>query len=117
MICTARDESGNQTTCTFTVEVVLTSQPFVRSDANADSRYDIADAISTVRFLFLGVGSPPCLDAVDSNDDGDTDLTDAIFLLNYLFQSGSPPAAPFGACGFDATDTDSLGCESYPPCE
>ena len=115
--CRARDASGNEMTCTFNVEVVLDRSPFIRGDINADRRFDIADGVSIVNFLFLGSRRPECLDTADTNDDGTVEITDPIYFLNYYFLGGPRPAEPFlPFCGFDLTP-DPVGCESYRYCE
>lgn len=82
---------------------------FERGDCNADSAYDIGDAIATLSFLFSGATTPVCEDACDSNDDGAVDIGDAIFTLASLFSGGISPTQPFGECGEDPTP-DSLEC-------
>jgi hypothetical protein len=96
--------------------------PFLRGDANADSRVDIGDAISVLGYLFGAEQDPSkakvaqCLDAADANDDGRIDIVDAISILGYLFaQSGDLPE-PFGECGSDPT-TDDLDCSHFSQCE
>jgi hypothetical protein len=92
-----------------------TKQPFLRGDGNSDGRIDIADAVATLAYLFA-VGQITCLDAGDFNDDGSFNIADAIATLGFMFAQGSPPPAPFGACGPDATDTDGLDCLAFPHC-
>ena len=58
---------------------------YIRSDANADGRLDISDAIYILRFLFMGGETPPCLKAADADDNTLLELTDAVFLFNYLW--------------------------------
>jgi len=87
---------------------------FIRGDANADTVWDIGDAIFVLDYLFGG-GSVDCLDAADANDDGRMDLADPIGLLTYLFADGPMPPAPALACGRDPTG-DTLSCRAYPPC-
>jgi len=71
-------------------------------DVNQDGSADISDAVTLLRFLFLG--SPPRLPCGDGsptdegnrtlanpNGDGAIDLTDAIYILEYFFQGGTPP--------------------------
>ena len=83
---------------------------FRRGDSNEDGRVDLADPIRTLRHVFQGEATPPCLDAADANDDGSEDISDAIFTLLYLFQGGAPPPAPFPDPGQDATPLDGLDC-------
>jgi len=91
------------------------ASPFIRGDANQDKNHDIADAIKTLNYLFLGEVSS-CLKALDINDDGNVDVADPIYLLTYLFAGGTPPPAPFPDCGMDPT-ADSLTCVSFAGCE
>ncbi len=86
--------------------------PFLRGDSNGDSSLDLSDAISILRFLFLGANSPICQAAADSNGDGDIDITDAIYSLNFLFLGGDALPAPT-ECGISELESDiSLGCEN-----
>jgi len=89
---------------------------FARGDVNADGRTNMADAISILGYLFLSAATLPCVDTADANDTGSLNLADAVYLLGYLFAGGTPPPTPFPDCGLDPT-TDSIGCESYPPCQ
>ncbi|MBI4600636.1 MAG: lamin tail domain-containing protein [Planctomycetes bacterium] len=82
---------------------------FVRSDANADGKTDLTDAVAILDHLFRGGKEPSCVDAADANDDGALSLTDAIFLLQHLFQGGKEPPAPYPDPGQDPTP-DELGC-------
>ena len=99
----------------------LVAQPssvpsFRRGDANADASLDLADAVATFNWLFLGGEEPNCLDAADSNDDANIDLADGIFTLNFLFLGGrSIPSPGPNKCDVDPTPDD-LGCRSYGPC-
>ena len=116
--CRSRDIWGNESHCTFTVEIVRGQGSFVRGDTNGDARIDIADAVWTFRYLFLGGPAPGCLDSSDVNDDGRLDLADGIYVLDYQFRGGARPAPPNApTCGLDTTQDDALDCVSYPPCE
>lgn len=92
--------------------------PFRRSDANADGKVDLSDAINILGYLFDKEDGnvPPCLETADVNDSGEINLADPIYLLAYLFIEGSDPMPPFHACGLDETE-DALTCVSYDPCE
>ena len=92
---------------------------FMRGDANADGKVDIADAIRVLSYLFGGGGAATldCLDAGDANDDGKLDIADAVKILGHLFAQAGPLPAPFGACGADpTTSNDALDCARYAPC-
>ena len=86
-----------------------------RGDSNGDGVVNIADAVSTLGFLFGGAVDPSCMKAADANDDGAVNIADAIKILGHLFGGEGPLANPFGACGTDPT-ADGLTCVSYPPC-
>jgi hypothetical protein len=88
---------------------------FLRGDANADGETNIADAILTLNFLFLGDVVIPCLEAADFDDDGALLITDAIAQVGFLFLGGPGAPPPAGACGPDGTP-DGLGCESFGAC-
>lgn len=95
--------------------LVTPGRAFRRGDANADGGTDIADAVRLLLSLFAGAGDLPCASAADADDSGTLDVTDALHVLRYLFLAGSPPPAPFEACGIDPT-ADGLVCASYGPC-
>lgn len=83
---------------------------FNRGDANRDGTLNIADAITTLDFLFGGAGAVLlCEDAADANDDGTVNIADAISVLAHLFTSPVPLPPPFGTAGGDPT-ADVLGC-------
>jgi len=94
---------------------VQVEQTFVRGDVNADGRIDIADAIKILGYLFAQ-SDLGCFDAADINDDGTINIADPIALLGFFFSGEAPPAPPFPDCGVDPTDSDRLGCESFPLC-
>ena len=86
---------------------------FRRGDANSDGVVDIADVIRSLGFLFTGA-TVSCELTLDANDDEAANVADPIWVLAFLFTSGPPPAAPFGICDEDPTDTGLLPCASYP---
>lgn len=92
--------------------ILVVNGVFVRGDANHDGALDLSDPIAQLAMLFSGSTPTPCQDALDANDDGATNIADPVFLLAYLFSQGSPPAAPFPACGADAT-ADGLDCSEF----
>ena len=76
-------------------------------DVNADTRFNIADPISHLNFLFSSGPVPGCFAntggpeivfteageaMLDWNDDGRINISDAIGSLNFLFGSGDPHA-------------------------
>lgn len=86
---------------------------FRRGDFNSDGQVNITDPISTLSFLFAGIGSPSCLKAVDTNGDGSVNIADATFSLNFLFSGGPAPPAPFPECGTEPEDDSSaVECEA-----
>ena len=72
---------------------------FIRGDANADARVNIADGVWIINELFLGGPANPCPISSDSNGDGNTDAGDAIYIFNYRFLDGPMPTAPYPSCG------------------
>jgi hypothetical protein len=89
---------------------LASDEAFRRGDSNADGKLDIADAIATLGYLFLGGAELPCLDAADADDSGSLDISDAVRSLNYLFLGAEAPPAPGpDACGEDPTE-DELPC-------
>ncbi len=91
-------------------------EPFIRADANADMNVEMADAVYTLRYLYVpgSVPAPPCMDAADANDDGGIFMSDAIYTLKHLNVPGSPaPPAPFPDCGSDPTP-DQYECGDHP---
>ena len=90
---------------------------FRRGDTDGSGSVELTDAISLLRYLFLGQAAPGCLDAADSDDNGNLELTDAIGVLGYLFLGADAPPAPGPqSCGGDPSEGASLGCESYSSC-
>jgi hypothetical protein len=91
---------------------------FVRGDADRNGRIELTDAVRILNFLFLGIGTLPCLDAADADDNGRHELTDAVRVLNYLFlgtgriPEPDPSTADYvtADCGLDPTETDEFDC-------
>jgi hypothetical protein len=84
---------------------------FRRGDANGDGGVDMADAIFTLDFLFLGGAAPGCEKAADANDDGSVNVSDPTATLAHLFMGDEPPSFTFGAIAPDWTPDD-LTCAS-----
>jgi hypothetical protein len=104
------------------VDFVTFAEPplFLRGDPNASGAMDISDAVSILRYAYVGMPeSVRCEDAGDTDDDGKIDLSDAVRIINYLFLGGPPPEPPWGDgpadCAWDDS-RDTLGCELYFPC-
>jgi hypothetical protein len=79
----------------------VTTNDFLRGDANDDSIVNIADGIWILNDLFQGgpTTTDTCPLANDANDDGLFDASDATYIFNYRFLNGPTPPAPFPACG------------------
>ena len=95
--------------------IAETEQGLLRGDTTADGQVNIADAILTLNFLFLGDADVSCVRAADFDDDGSLLVTDAIAEIGFLFLGGPPAPPPTEACGPDQTPDD-LGCESFAAC-
>jgi hypothetical protein len=112
-----KNDDGSVVEC-CSDEVVIELPPceqwFIRCDTNRDGACDIADAISLLGYLFLGL-TCSCLDACDCNDDGSVDIGDAIYKLALLFGGGPLPPSPYPECGPDPT-ADGLGCAQFDFC-
>lgn len=87
------------------------SLPFIRGDANGDSRVDISDPLLILGYLFLGDPSR-CQEAMDVDAGGLVDLADAVGLLIFQFLDGLPPRAPYPGCGeeYRTFDCQITGC-------
>ena len=102
------------------VENMLPQDPqFRRTDCNLDGSLDLSDAVALLSALFPGLTAPPaqlpCEDPCDCNDDGSVNLADAICTLHALFM-GTPPAAPYPACGFDGVVDGFVDCDPSVSC-
>jgi ELWxxDGT repeat protein len=84
---------------------------FTRGEVTGDGRINLADAIATLRLLFVGAVSLACEDAADANDDGRLQPADAIGTLLRIFAGGAPFPPPYPGCGTDPT-SDALRCEA-----
>jgi hypothetical protein len=102
------DFAVGQTSPACTVTVSTAGSSFLRGDSNGDGGVNIADASTTLSYLFQS-GSIPCADAADANDSGALDIADAIYALAYLFTAGPPPPPPHPVPGTDPT-ADPLDC-------
>jgi dockerin type I repeat protein len=98
-------------------EAAASLPKFIRGDANADGRIDIADAIWIISELFRKGPLTACRSAGDVNDDGHLNLTDAAYLISFQFSRGFAPPAHFPGCGADTTDEGDLGCEVPSRCQ
>ena len=83
---------------------------FVRGDVNEDRGVDASDAVSILRYLFLGEAGPNCLDAADVNDDGRINIGDPINLLTTVFRGTVSIADPYPLSGSDPTEDDLDDC-------
>ncbi|MDD5110634.1 MAG: hypothetical protein PHI63_05500 [Patescibacteria group bacterium] len=87
---------------------------FMRGDCNDDGNFNIADAVTTLTFLFVAGKTVPCQEACNANDDSSLDISDALRMLFRLFTGDNPIPPPFNACGTDPTP--SLSCSTYTNC-
>ena len=85
------------------------AESFVRGNANGDSKIDIADPVTILHHLFIGMNPIACDKAADVDDNGILEITDAVYLLDYLFLGGPQPLPPYPTAGSDPT-TDTLTC-------
>ncbi len=85
--------------------------PFWRGDCNSSGSLDLADAISSLYYLFGLANLVTCVDSCDVNDSGAVDIADTVYFLGGLFSNGPPPLPPYPDCGEDPT-VDPLGCVS-----
>ncbi|MEM7261532.1 MAG: dockerin type I repeat-containing protein, partial [Planctomycetota bacterium] len=86
---------------------------FTRGDANGDMQINIADAVYSLEYLFIGGPVFPCFAAADTNFDGQVNVADVVYLLAYSFQGGSPPPVPFPDCAPSDEESDiELSCEN-----
>ncbi len=120
--CTRRSECvGPQLVCNFSLRVTGGGGEFIRGDANADGRLNVADAVCILGFLFGAPEDPcaslvaACRDAADTNDDGKLDIADPVAVLGFLFGGSGALPPPSGACGVDGTE-DPLDCKAFEPC-
>ena len=96
--------------------LVRADDEFTRGNVNGVGGTDVSDAVTLLRYAFLGQPAElSCQDAADVNDDGSIDLVDAVHLLDFLFVGGAAPANPFPGCGSDPTE-DELSCDSFGLC-
>jgi hypothetical protein len=116
VIVKAKDVHDNESDWSDSLFITITAEQFLRGDANADTDVAMADAIFTLRALYVpNSDSLPCLDAGDSDDNGLIEMADAIFTLRHLYVPDSPKPPPPGpdTCGIDPTPDD-LDCISHP---
>jgi regulation of enolase protein 1 (concanavalin A-like superfamily) len=88
---------------------------FRRGDVDANGSIQITDPVRILGYLFLGEGSPECLEAADTDNDGAVDISDVIANLSYQFTGGESPAPPGPTvCGEDP-QAPFLGCDQACP--
>ncbi|HAK94174.1 MAG TPA: hypothetical protein DCM87_04020 [Planctomycetes bacterium] len=83
---------------------------FKRGDTNDDKRFDIADPVVVLAYLFAQ-GSLLCPDAADANDSGALDIADPIYMLAWQFAGGPDLPPPWLAFGPDPTGDDLDACQ------
>ena len=85
---------------------------FIRGDANGDGKFDIADPIATLGFLFHSRSEDvKCQDGADTDDDGILTITDTIAALQFLFHAQASMKAPGVAYPWFDPTPDSLDCD------
>ena len=93
------------------LEVNVPAEVYVfTGDVNADNAVNLADAITSLNYLFQNKAPPSCFKSGDTNDDGSVNLADAITSLGYVFQNGAMTAPDGTAIG-----PENVGCASYLP--
>ena len=85
---------------------------YTRGDANIDGSRDVSDVTFMLGYI-THPGLLPCARAADFNADNSIDVTDAVYAIYHLLPYPSFP--PPDSCGYLFTDT--LPCDSYPPCD
>jgi hypothetical protein len=65
--------------------------PFIRGDANDDSKVTVADVVYIISYLYKGGPAPSPLVKGDTNCDAKVNVADVIYLINYLFKGGPLP--------------------------
>ncbi|HVR75836.1 MAG TPA: endonuclease/exonuclease/phosphatase family protein [Planctomycetota bacterium] len=96
------------------VTLDLSSEVFVRGDADRDARTSEKDALAILAHLFEG-RRLACEDAADVDDDGRITLTDAVYLLSHLHRQDLPPPPPGPRLpGIDPTPDALEECRSAP---
>jgi hypothetical protein len=87
-----KDSSSPQKNNTKTLTLKVNSgTPFIRGDANGDSKVTVADVVNMINYLYKGGPAPSPLEKADTNCDGSVNVADVIYLINYLFKGGPPP--------------------------
>jgi len=88
---------------------------FRRADCNGDGKWDIADAVFSLLFLFSTGDAPGCRESCNSNADASVDVADPVHTLNYLFLGGPQPPTPFPECEWTELEVQ---CGANPcPCD
>jgi hypothetical protein len=114
------DSSGplvGRTTSPTIVTIVIDPVAFRRGDVDASGTLDIADAVKSLEFQFLGGPRFDCPDSLDVDDSGTIDLADPLrsLFVQFLGQATIPP--PFETCGLDPTEEfPDLGCNVFAAC-
>jgi len=111
-------DPGELTVAVLRLLTSVSTESFLRGDANADGALDLSDAMFLLNVIFPDPMAPSvatCTDAIDANDDGTLDISDPIAILHTLFGGGAGLPSPFGVCGPDPT-VDSLDCAAFSTC-
>ncbi|MBI4583009.1 MAG: FG-GAP repeat protein [Planctomycetes bacterium] len=106
------DQPGECLGTVFAMRFEASLPLFLRGDANADGRADMADAIFILEHLHLGGPAGDCLAALDVTGSDEVNDLDVVALLRHFFMGGFSPAPPFPTCGrFGGLRKMNLGCE------
>ncbi|MCJ7497302.1 MAG: dockerin type I domain-containing protein [candidate division Zixibacteria bacterium] len=70
---------------------VASGTPFLRGDANGDSKVSVSDVVDIINYLLKGGPAPSPLDKANTNCDGTISIADVVYLINDLFKGGPPP--------------------------
>ena len=87
---------------------------FIRGDANADGKVNLADGVFVLNFLFAAGVPLDCKEASDANADATTNIADVVYILNFLFTGGDEPPAPFPECG--TVGRAHIDCDGFLAC-
>ncbi len=93
---------------------VYIGHTFVRGESNGDGKFNIADPIATLEYLFVGSRRPVCLEALDANADGEVNISDPVRSLGYLFLGNSELPPPFGRPGISPRPYIPCGAPAAP---
>jgi hypothetical protein len=88
---------------------------YLSGDTNGDARFDFADGVYILRYLFAGGLPLPCERAGDINGDCALDSSDALQAIYFWLLRGPPPAGGVGCIEVVPDTCPDLSCEQ-PGC-